>query len=55
MTKYGLFVRGKMLRLVSTLNEAMTSRAYEPWNPSVEIYEFKYSTLGVPVDAARVK
>jgi hypothetical protein len=53
--KYGLFVRGKMLRLVSSLQAIMTSRAYEPWNPSVEIYEFKYNALGLPIEAKLIK
>jgi hypothetical protein len=53
--KYGLFIRGKMLRLTKSLEEIMTSRAYEPWNPSVEVYEFKYNASGMPIDARLIK
>lgn len=45
MKKYCLFVRGKMVARANSLDKAMRLRAYEPWNPSCEIYEFSYSPL----------
>lgn len=52
--KYGLFVRGHLLRLTSRLSDILTSRAYEPWNPSTEIWEFKYNSNSKPVSATRI-
>lgn len=53
--RYGLFVRGKMIRLTRTLREVMQSRTYAPWAGTVEIYEFRYSAItGLPIDAQKV-
>ena len=54
--KYGLFVRGRLVRLTASLRECIASRAYMPHTGLCEVYEFTYDTLtGMPVDARLVK
>lgn len=55
MRKYCLIIRGKLIATANTLEKAMGLRAYEPWNPACEIYEFTYSPLtNLPLDAKLV-
>ena len=55
MQKYCLIVRGKLVARANSLEKAMQLRAYEPWNPACEIYEFTYSPLtNVPTSAILV-
>lgn len=55
MKKYCLIVRGKLVARANSLDKAMRLRAYEPWNPSCQIYEFTYSALtNLPTDAILV-
>lgn len=53
--KYGLFVRGRLLRLTRSLRDVMESRAYNPWDRAVEVYEFTYSSAKVPIEARLIK
>lgn len=55
MKKYCLIVRGKLVAKANSLEKAMLLRAYEPWNPSCQIYEFEYSPLtNAPIGAKLV-
>jgi hypothetical protein len=52
--KYGLFRKGKLVRLTRTLKDLLASISYNPWDGLCEVYQFTYNGSNVPVKAVKI-
>ena len=52
--RYGLFHRGRLIRLAPSLRDIMQSRTYSPWSKSCEVYQFSYDANDAPIGVTRI-